>query len=33
LLAAIGYFGVNAYWRWWVGHNWRKRQEKRRLQQ
>jgi uncharacterized protein (DUF2062 family) len=28
-LALIGYFATNAYWRWWVRHNWRKRQDKR----
>ena len=30
LFAIIGYFATNAYWHWWVRHNWRKRQEKRR---
>jgi uncharacterized protein (DUF2062 family) len=28
-LALIGYLATNAYWRWWVQHNWRKRQDKR----
>ncbi|WPC03650.1 DUF2062 domain-containing protein [Pseudomonas benzenivorans] len=30
LLATIGYLATNTYWHWWVRHNWRKRQEKRR---
>jgi hypothetical protein len=30
IAAALGYFLTMAYWRWWVRHNWRKRQESRR---
>jgi len=30
LLAGIGYLMTMIYWRWWVRHNWRKRQEARR---
>lgn len=29
LLAAIGYFGVLLYWRWWVSRNWKRRQQQR----
>ena len=29
LFALIGYFGTNAYWRWWVRRSWHKRQENR----
>lgn len=28
--ALLGYAGTQAYWRWWVGRNWRKRQNDRR---
>ena len=30
LAAALGYALTMTYWRWWVGHNWRKRQKARR---
>lgn len=30
LCALLGYLGTHSYWHWWVRHNWRKRQEKRR---
>ncbi|MHA6493746.1 DUF2062 domain-containing protein [Pseudomonas borbori] len=29
MFAAIGYFGTNAYWHWWVRRSWRRRREKR----
>ena len=28
--AVVGYVGTQAYWRWWVGRSWRKRQLSRR---
>lgn len=31
LIGALGYCLTRVYWRWWVRHNWRKRQEARRL--
>ena len=30
LLAAIGYFGVLLYWRWWVSRSWKHRQKLRK---
>ncbi len=30
VLAILAYFGTMIYWRWWIRHNWRKRQERRR---
>jgi uncharacterized protein (DUF2062 family) len=30
LAAALGYCLTMLYWRWWVRHSWRKRQEARR---
>ncbi len=30
VLSILGYVLTNSYWHWWVRHNWRKRQEKRR---
>jgi uncharacterized protein (DUF2062 family) len=30
LLGALGYGVTMLYWRWWVGHSWRKRAERRR---
>lgn len=30
VLAALGYVLTMLYWRWWVQHNWRKRQESRK---
>ena len=30
LVGALGYVLTMLYWRWWVGHNWRKRQKARR---
>lgn len=33
ILAVLGYLLTMAYWRWWVQRSWRKRQERRRLQQ
>ncbi len=30
LLAGLAYLITNSYWHWWVRHNWRKRQERRR---
>ncbi|PAU66413.1 ATP-binding protein [Pseudomonas sp. PIC25] len=30
VFAVLGYFLTMTYWRWWVRHNWRKRQEVRR---
>lgn len=29
LLGTLGYFSMQAYWRWHVGHNWVKRKKKR----
>ena len=28
--AVLGYVGTQAYWRWWVGRSWRRRQNGRR---
>ncbi|MDV7210347.1 DUF2062 domain-containing protein [Azotobacter beijerinckii] len=30
VLGIVGYFATMLFWRWWVRHNWRKRQERRR---
>ncbi|ACO77688.1 hypothetical protein AvCA_14720 [Azotobacter vinelandii CA] len=30
VLGVVGYFATMLFWRWWVRHNWRKRQERRR---
>lgn len=30
ILAAIGYFGVLLYWRWWVSRSWKRRQRQRK---
>ncbi|MET1080128.1 MAG: DUF2062 domain-containing protein [Pseudomonas sp.] len=30
LFALLGYFVTMLYWRWWVRHTWRKRQQSRR---
>jgi uncharacterized protein (DUF2062 family) len=29
IFGALGYFGMQLYWRWHVNHNWKKRQKMR----